>query len=99
MSTSTTSTEMRREIGEDSPDVLSAGSAARSRNRTSVVVKEAVHSAGEVLTRSLSPEGADFGSQSQSWLSCNQRAKVTAKALQEKASEERAIQETGTGRS
>ena len=98
MSTSTTSTEMRRGIGEDSPDVLSAGFAAPSRNRISAVVKEAVHSAGDLHTGNPSPEDADFGSQNQSWPSCSPKEKAAARTPQEKDSDEKAIQETGTGK-
>ena len=98
MSTSTTSTGMRRGTGEDSPDVLSEGFAVHSRSRILAGEKvEKAHSEGAPHIRSHTAD-ADSGSQNQSWLSYNQRAKVTVKVLQGKASEERATQETGTGR-
>ena len=94
MSTSTTSTGMRRETGEDSPDVLSEGFAVHSRNRILAGEKvEKAHSEDAPHTKSHSV-AVDSGSRNQSWRSSSQRAKAAAKALQEKALEERAIQKT-----
>ena len=93
MNTSTTSTVMRREIGEDSPDVPSEGFADHSRNRISVEEKEAAHSEGDHHSRNQ-PEDADSGSLTPSWPSCSPRERATARTLQEKVLVERAIPET-----
>ena len=98
-STSTTSTEMRRETGEDSPDVLSAGFAVISRNRISVVEKEKVHSADVLPSRSRSPEDVDFGSQNQFKHFFSPKVKETARTAQAKVLEGKEIQGTETERS
>ena len=66
-STSITSTEMRREIGEDIPEDQSADFAEHSRSRTSVVEKEKDHhhSADVRHIGGRIPEAKDSGSQSQ----------------------------------
>ena len=99
MNTSTTSTGRRRETGEDSPDVLSEGFADHSRNRISVEEKGAAHSEGDRHIRNLEPEDADSGSLIPSWPSCSPKGKAAERALQERVSDEREIQETGTERS
>ena len=93
MNTSTTSTGMRREIGEDSLDVLSEGFADHSRNRISVEEKETAHSEGDHHSRNQ-PEDADSGSLTPSWPSCSPRERATTRTLQGKVSVERAIPET-----
>ena len=97
--TSSTSSEMRRGTGEGSLDVLSVAFAAPSRSRISDVVREKAHSEGGRHSRNPTTEDADSGSQNQSWPSCSPKGKAAERALQERVSDERAIQETGTERS
>ena len=99
MSISTTSTEMRRETGGDSPDVLSAGSAVISRNRISVVEKEKVHSADALPSRSRSPEDVDSGLQNLFRHFSSPKAKETARTVQVKVLEGKETQGTETERS
>ena len=98
MSTSTISTEMRRGIGEDSPDVLSEGFTDHSRNRISVEEKGTAHSEGDHDLRNLEPEDADSGSRIPSWPSCSPKGRATARTLPGKVLAERAIPRTAMER-
>ena len=65
MNISTTSTAMRREIGEDSRAVQSGNYADRSNHRTKAEKEKDSHSVDALLIRSPFPVVVDFGSQNQ----------------------------------